>query len=71
VTSGSVVISGFPEALRRRREQARVSREALADQVGRGAESVERWERGACQPSRSTALRIADALGCDLSDLGL
>ncbi len=60
----------FPDALRAKREHARMSREALADLIGRSADSVARWETGRNMPRRSTMVRVADALGVSVEDLG-
>lgn len=54
-----------PTGLRRRREAANLSREALAAKAGGLASiTIRRFERGEGQPHRSTVSALAHALDC-------
>ncbi len=59
----------FAETLRDLREARGMSRERLADAVGRSADAVSTWELGRNKPRRSTLVRIANALRVDVSEL--
>ena len=48
---------------------ARISPEALAVAVNRSADRIRAYERGSGHPPELVALRIADELGVDLSEL--
>jgi len=62
--------SGFlPEALKRAREAAGMSRAELAEVVGGNRMAVYRWETGARTPQVSTVALLARAVGVDPSDL--
>jgi transcriptional regulator with XRE-family HTH domain len=54
--------------LRRLREQARLSQEKLAQHCGLSSRTISLIERGHGMRA-STALKIAEALGCSLEDL--
>jgi transcriptional regulator with XRE-family HTH domain len=57
----------FGELLRETRKQARISQQALADEIGVDDSYISKMEKGVDRsPSREVALRLADALG--LSD---
>jgi transcriptional regulator with XRE-family HTH domain len=49
-------------SLRRAREQHGYTREQIAEQVGRNAATVERWEAGAHTPPRTVRVRLAQIL---------
>ena len=53
----------------RRRAQRGMSAYALAKTVGTTPSHIGRIERGEASPAIDLALRIADALGCDVRDL--
>jgi transcriptional regulator with XRE-family HTH domain len=53
----------------RRRIQRGISAYALAKAVGTTPSHISRIERGEASPAVDLALRIADALGCDVRDL--
>ncbi|MFL1430294.1 MULTISPECIES: helix-turn-helix domain-containing protein [unclassified Nocardiopsis] len=56
-------------AMRRIREERGVSRQELADRVGRHASSIKRWEHGIKTPLLDTIGRLADALGVEYTAL--
>jgi transcriptional regulator with XRE-family HTH domain len=51
------------------RRRAKLSQEELADRLGVGPNTVGRWERGRVEPRVSALAAIAEALGCELSQL--
>lgn len=53
----------FAQLLRRYREEAWLTQEALAERAGISTRSVRSLERGGSQPQKETAQRLADALG--------
>jgi transcriptional regulator with XRE-family HTH domain len=70
-TSGAVLVAdstrdmipGFGAAVRKRREDAALSLEALAERVGTHFTAISKIERSQRAPSLSLAVRIAGALG--------
>jgi ribosome-binding protein aMBF1 (putative translation factor) len=58
-----------PSKLRKQREVAGLSREALAVAIDRSWQSVYQYERGRVLPSTEALLRLASALGCELDEL--
>jgi transcriptional regulator with XRE-family HTH domain len=59
----------FGEVLRARRKEAGLSQEKLALDVGLERTFISMMERGQRQPSLTTLLKIAPALGCEAADL--
>jgi transcriptional regulator with XRE-family HTH domain len=59
----------FGRALRAAREAKGWTQDALGDQVGILADSVERIERGRSEPTLNLQWRLANALGMKVSDL--
>lgn len=59
----------FGEVLRARRKEAGLSQEKLALDVGLERTFISMMERGQRQPSLTTLLKIAPALGCGAADL--
>lgn len=59
----------FENHLKRRRKQARLSQNALADKVGVSRQAILAIEAGRNIPSTRLALRIAYALGCGIEDI--
>ncbi len=59
----------FGEAVRRLRTEMGFSQEAFADAVGIHRTSMGSIERGKSVVSLFTAYKIAEALGCSVSDL--
>lgn len=59
----------FENQLKRRRKQARLSQNALADKVGVSRQAILAIEAGRNIPSTRLALRIAYALGCGIEDI--
>jgi transcriptional regulator with XRE-family HTH domain len=57
-------------ALRHLREARGVTQEEVAHRAGLTVTAVARVERGRTDPAWSTVLRIADALGVSLAELG-
>ena len=51
------------ESIRHWREAAGLSREQLATELTRSAESIARWERDLNRPPRNVCIRVADILG--------
>lgn len=58
-----------PNPIRAAREQAGLSREALAFKAGVSFKTLERLEAGARSPRRSTLKVIADVLGVEPASL--
>ncbi|MFV2196009.1 helix-turn-helix domain-containing protein [Nocardiopsis sp. LOL_012] len=56
-------------AMRRIREARGLSRQELADRVGRHVSSINRWEYGIKTPLLDTIGRLADALGIEYTAL--
>ena len=61
--------ASFGEWLKRTREFAGVSRDALAARIGTSHQAISNWGRGAACPSLYKALLVCDALGASLEDL--
>lgn len=59
----------FGEVLRTKRKEAGLSQEKLALDVGLERTFISMMERGQRQPSLTTLLKIAPALGCSAADL--
>lgn len=59
----------FGEVLRKKRKEAGLSQEKLALDVGLERTFISMMERGQRQPSLTTLLKIAPALGCSAADL--
>ena len=51
------------------REAAGMTQSALAEKVGVDRTSVSKWETGAAFPASGKLPRIAEVLGCTVSDL--
>lgn len=51
---------GFPQRLKRLREQKRISRRVLADFCQMGKSTVARYERGEQEPTVNAICKIAD-----------
>ena len=62
-------VFSFPDRFRNAREAAGLSREAVAESVGRSADSVAAWEQGRNRPRRSTLVRLADVLNVTVAEL--
>jgi UTP--glucose-1-phosphate uridylyltransferase len=60
----------FTKLLRKRREEAGLTQRELARRVNLDASYINRMETGDRQPSRETALKLADALNIDDDALG-
>jgi len=58
-----------PSALRVLRERANLSQRALAEACGIALRSIARFESGEVEPRYSTALRIAEVLDVDMTEL--
>ncbi len=56
---------GLGEHVRRLRQQAGLSQQALADQLGTTQSAVARLEAGRQDPTIATLCRLADVLGCE------
>lgn len=63
-------LARFAAALVRLREASGLSRYRLAKLAGVTQMNLGRLERGRQDPQLTTLLRLADALGCTLDDLG-
>lgn len=59
----------FAETVRENRKMAGLSQAALAEAVGVSTETISRLERGAFEPSLSTACAVAAVLGKSLDAL--
>jgi transcriptional regulator with XRE-family HTH domain len=59
----------FAVNLRRAREAARLSQEALSDRCGLHATEISRLERGVREPRLGTIVRLAEGLETTASDL--
>lgn len=59
----------FGEVLRAKRKEAGLSQEKLALDVGLERTFISMLERGQRQPSLTTLLKIAPALGCNAADM--
>jgi transcriptional regulator with XRE-family HTH domain len=59
----------YPFHLKREREKADITQQALADKAGIGQSHLALLESGARKPSWDAANRIADALGVGLDRL--
>jgi len=59
----------FGDALRSRRKQLGLNREAVAFAIGRTVVTVGNWERGRSRPNQDDLCELARALGCDPTDL--
>lgn len=59
----------FGEVLRAKRKEAGLSQEKLALDVGLERTFISMMERGQRQPSLTTLLKLAPALGCSAADL--
>ncbi len=69
VTVSSTAQPALGRAIRHRREAQGIPREALALAVGRSAESIAGWECGHFSPRLPTLIRLAEVLGCSVSEL--
>jgi transcriptional regulator with XRE-family HTH domain len=58
-----------PQRLRRRRVAARLSLTELADKAGCSAPYLSQLERGIYSASAEMLGKVADALGCEITDL--
>ncbi|MAQ92643.1 MAG: hypothetical protein CMM84_03805 [Rhodothermaceae bacterium] len=59
-------LSDFGTRLRLLREESGLSRVALGDAIDRGKTAIQNWEEGRNEPSASSILRLAEALGRDV-----
>jgi transcriptional regulator with XRE-family HTH domain len=59
----------FAVNLRRARESARLSQEALSERCGLHATEISRLERGVREPRLGTIVRLAEGLETTASDL--
>jgi transcriptional regulator with XRE-family HTH domain len=59
----------FAVNLRRRREAAELSQEALSERTGLHATEISRLERGVREPRLGTIVRLAEGLETTASDL--
>lgn len=59
----------FPVRLRTLRESRKLSRAALAGQIGTSEQLVGQWERGVSKPGYVSLEKLADALGVTLDAL--
>jgi transcriptional regulator with XRE-family HTH domain len=59
----------FGQRVQSLREQAGLTQERLADQIGRSVDTISNIERGANSTRVETAARIAEALGVALPEL--
>lgn len=55
--------------IRKLREKANLTQGALAEKVGVDRTAVVKWESGAAYPSSAKLPKIAEILGCTVSDL--
>jgi transcriptional regulator with XRE-family HTH domain len=55
--------------LRERREARGVTREQLADDLTRSAQTVALWESGRVRPTRSVLVRLSQLIDVPLSEL--
>lgn len=53
----------------RKRREAGLTQQQLADMLGCKQQVVARWETGACRPVSGTLAKLADALGCSIDEL--
>lgn len=63
------VLRGLGEEVRERRQQRKLSQEALAHLAGIHTNVVGRLERGAYNPTVLTLLAVAEKLGVSLAEL--
>ncbi len=56
------------EAISRRRVEARLTQEEVAEQIGIGSEAISRIERGAVTPSVVRLFDFADCFGCRVDE---
>lgn len=64
-----IELKGLGARVRETRQGAGLSQAALAEQAGVTNETISRLERGAFEPSLSTIVAVADALGVELDFL--
>lgn len=62
-------ISSFGDRLKDAREQAGKTKEAVAEGVGRSADTVAAWERNEHTPHRNTLIRLAHLLDVSIAEL--
>jgi transcriptional regulator with XRE-family HTH domain len=60
--------SPLPDRLARLRKETALTQEELAEMVGLGQARVDRYERGAAEPSLSALKRLALALGVTIDE---
>ena len=58
-----------PDALRRRREAAGLTQNALAAKIGTNQATVAYWERGTSNPQLGLFFGLVRALDCKITDL--
>ena len=59
----------FGATVRYLRHQRRFSQQDLADRLGVSDAAVSHWEREETRPTRERIVKLADVLGCSVSDL--
>lgn len=57
------------KAIARQRQQAGLTQEAVAEQLGIGMEAISRMERGIVVPTVLRLAELAQLFGCELTDL--
>lgn len=57
------------EVLRAHREQARMTQELVAQELGVSRQAVGKWETGRSEPSTSNLVRLAHLYGIDAAEL--
>ena len=56
-------------SIKKHRRKHQLSQYRLGEIVGVRQQTIHNWESGSTEPSISQAYRLAEALGCDISDL--
>ena len=57
------------EAIRRRREELRLSQEYVAERLGVSRQAVSKWETGQSEPTAGNLVQLAEVLEIGLSQL--
>lgn len=60
-------LTGFIEILRNRRKDLKITQKELAERIGRERTYINRIEQGETDIQLSTFIRIAEALGVDVT----
>ena len=66
---GALMSDGFPERLKKLRQQKNLLQSDLAKRVGVHQNHIGRYERGSSRPSGDALKRLADALGVSIDYL--